>query len=383
MNVYKFGGSSLSDAKKIIQIKKEIIDIDECAIVLSAIGKKNDNDVKLTDLLIELCKNKTSNDIKNTIKRKILTIAKELKVSSEIEKEVNAFLSDIEKYTDEYIISRGEYFTCKIFSAFSGVDFIDSAKFIIFEENRFSYEKTRKKVLTLRKRKFITCGFYGSNEKGDIILFPRGGGDTTGAILASILNSKYYFNCTDVDGIYSVPPNYSDEKNTIKKLSYAQLYILSVNGLNTFSKEAILYLINKSITLKIMNAINFDAPYTEVTDDNSSKDFYNVLVINNIKYISFLKSEKRQDFSILYRFLENIMSDKIQIEDFSIFNDQYKIAVKNIEETEYRPYDTTPIQVIKKITWIESDRKIECIYLPESANKKEIKRVIKTFVKKQ
>ena len=233
MNVYKFGGSSLSDAKKIIQIKKEIIDIDECAIVLSAIGKKNDNDVKLTDLLIELCKNKTSNDIKNTIKRKILTIAKELKVSIEIEKEVNAFLSDIEKYTDEYIISRGEYFTCKIFSAFSGVDFIDSAKFIIFEENRFSYEKTRKKVLTLRKRKFITCGFYGSNEKGDIILFPRGGGDTTGAILASILNSKYYFNCTDVDGIYSVPPNYSDEKNTIKKLSYAQLYILSVNGLNT------------------------------------------------------------------------------------------------------------------------------------------------------
>ena len=55
MKVIKFGGSSLANGtqlKKVLQIVKG--DADRRIVVVSAPGKRNDSDEKVTDLLIKL-----------------------------------------------------------------------------------------------------------------------------------------------------------------------------------------------------------------------------------------------------------------------------------------------------------------------------------------
>ncbi|HEX5351163.1 MAG TPA: aspartate kinase, partial [Trichococcus sp.] len=55
MKVIKFGGSSLANGtqlKKVLQIVKD--DADRRIVVVSAPGKRNDSDEKVTDLLIKL-----------------------------------------------------------------------------------------------------------------------------------------------------------------------------------------------------------------------------------------------------------------------------------------------------------------------------------------
>ncbi len=47
---------------------------------------------------------------------------------------------------------------------------------------------------------FVFPGFYGTSANGHIQVFPRGGGDITGAILAKCLHADVYENWTDVSG---------------------------------------------------------------------------------------------------------------------------------------------------------------------------------------
>lgn len=381
MEVYKFGGSLLSEAKKMLQIKKNIEKVNECAIVLSAIGKRNDSDVKLTDMLIDLCRYKNSKE-KNKIKaqldameRKIFDISNELNIGNEISDEFDFFIKNIENYTDDLIISRGEYFTCQIFSALTKIEFIDSANLIKFEGNIFSYEKTKEKAMKLYNKKFITCGFYGSNETGAIRLFPRGGGDITGAILASIYNSKYYYNCTDVNGIYSAPPDYCNNNNTIKNLSYGQLYVLAYGGLNVFCKDAIRYLINKKITLIITNGLNFDTPRTIVTDDKPVDRVSSVQIIKNVNISSFKKTENLSYFRIIYRIIDSFMSNKIRIIYFfnNLVENKIELAYKDSTIKNKRHFNN--VILIKNTVWKNGVKTVRCKRINGAATRNQIKTI--------
>ena len=70
MKVIKFGGSSLANGtqlKKVLQIVKD--DADRRIVVVSAPGKRNDSDEKVTDLLIKLADEvKNKEDHKKTLK---------------------------------------------------------------------------------------------------------------------------------------------------------------------------------------------------------------------------------------------------------------------------------------------------------------------------
>ena len=139
VKVLKFGGSSVADPAQIRKIR-EIVEADpeRRYVVVSAPGKRYSGDSKITDLLIML-KAVIDNNIPYEplmapIKERYMNIADELGIDVDLDaefKEIRRNL-DAEGYGN-YIVSRGEYLSARLISAYLGYDFIDTKDLILFD----------------------------------------------------------------------------------------------------------------------------------------------------------------------------------------------------------------------------------------------------------
>ena len=158
--------------------------------------------------------------------------AEKLKLYEKIKDELMIIGQEVEKTClPDFILSRGEYVYAKLFSFFSGIRFVDSKNLIGFYDDGslnlgYSEYKIREEF---SKGKFITGGFYGSYENGDIKTFSRGGGDLSGSIMARAMNADEYINFTDVDGVYSLSPKICESK-IIKEISFDEVRKLGEFG---------------------------------------------------------------------------------------------------------------------------------------------------------
>ena len=136
MIVCKFGGSSLI-SRKSLNLIKEILNSnqDRKIIVLSAIGKNNAKDIKLTDILIRLANSNNDKDLNlyfEQAKTKMQKFANELEVACDFFN-FSKFYSDIKNGCSyNYIVSRGEYYTAMVCSKFLGYKFIDAIDLLIY-----------------------------------------------------------------------------------------------------------------------------------------------------------------------------------------------------------------------------------------------------------
>ncbi|HIU25059.1 MAG TPA: aspartate kinase, partial [Candidatus Copromorpha excrementigallinarum] len=203
VKVAKFGGSSVADALQIGKIKDIIErDGDIKYIVVSAPGKRFDEDSKVTDLLY-LCKTHIEHNIPyeqifQVIHDRFTAVKVNLGVDIDLDGEFDLIKKNMEEGASaDYIASRGEYLNAMIIGAYLGYDFIDSAAFIRFDEKgRFMEELTDKSIKReLEKhQRAVIPGFYGSRTDGSIETFSRGGSDITGAIIARAVNADVYEN---------------------------------------------------------------------------------------------------------------------------------------------------------------------------------------------
>ena len=138
VKVVKFGGSSLASAEQFRKVKA-IVDADESrrVIVISAAGKRDSNDHKLTDLLYlihaHLIYGVSCEDILKTVESRLTEIRDELEIPVDISAELSAFHRKLSKDTSvDEIVSRGEYFTSKLMAAYLGYAFVDAADCVFF-----------------------------------------------------------------------------------------------------------------------------------------------------------------------------------------------------------------------------------------------------------
>ena len=261
--VAKFGGTSMASASTIKQVAK-IIKSDPLRkfIVVSAPGKRDPKDIKITDLLYELAKEIQQDKDPVTfkiIRERFIEIVEELK----LELPIKSILADIFQKMKlskslPYIVSRGEYLSALILSNYLDFAFLDSAEIIRFKGLQFNRTKTRNDAGSLLKKHpyVVIGGFYGSDELDHIQLLPRGGSDITGAIIADAVNAKLYENWTDVDGFLTCDPRVVDKPKKIDVLTYRELRVLSFMGASVLQAETMFPLIKKGIPTQIKNTFN-------------------------------------------------------------------------------------------------------------------------------
>jgi aspartate kinase len=261
--VAKFGGSSMASASTIKQVAK-IIKSDPLRkfIVVSAPGKRDPKDTKVTDLLyivakeIQLHKNPTTFKL---IRDRFVEIVEELKLDLPI-KSILADILQKMKHSKSlpYIVSRGEYLSALILSTYLDFAFLDAADVIRFKGTQFNRAKTRNDAGSLLKKHpyVVIGGFFGSNELDQIQLLPRGGSDITGAIIADAVNAKLYENWTDVDGFLTCDPRVVENPKKIDVLTYRELRVLSFMGASVLQAETMFPLIKKGIPTQIKNTFH-------------------------------------------------------------------------------------------------------------------------------
>jgi aspartate kinase len=301
MIVTKFGGTSMASADQFRKVKS-IIDENPArqVVVVSAAGKKNSKDIKITDLLYtlhtHLIYGVPYDDIWGMISGRYIEIKEELGLDCNIEAELAKIKSELNKNIDQnYLISRGEYLSARLMSAYLGFDFVD-AKDII----RFTYSGTvdvesseaRTKKAFSSHGNIVVPGFYGSYPNGDICLFSRGGSDITGSYLARFLNARIYENWTDVPGTLTADPRIVDNPKTISQITYTELRELSYMGANVLHEDSITPVQEKNISINIRNTNEPSCPGTiikrECNDDSAivtgisgKKDFVSFDIIKD------------------------------------------------------------------------------------------------------
>ena len=139
LKVTKFGGSSMADAGQYQKIR-DILAADPArqVVIVSAAGKRNSADHKITDLLY-LCHAHTQYGVDCTgvfemITSRYLEIRNELKIDLDLETEFAELKQriDSKSVTADELASRGEYFSAKLMAAYLGFQFIDAADWIKF-----------------------------------------------------------------------------------------------------------------------------------------------------------------------------------------------------------------------------------------------------------
>lgn len=269
----KFGGSSLASAA---QIRKAaaIIQGDPARryVVVSAPGKRDSGDTKVTDLLYR-CHGLAADGadfepVLAQIEARYADILRELGVSFDLAAEIAILREHLRTAPDaDYMASRGEYLNGRIISAFLGFDFIEPAEYI-----RFAADGTLDGEYTFRalgerlaqSEYAVIPGFYGAWPDGRVHTFSRGGSDITGSIVARASASKLYENWTDVSGMLSADPRVVDDPKVIDWITYTELRELSYMGASVLHEDAIFPVREAGIPINIRNTNRPEDPGTMI-----------------------------------------------------------------------------------------------------------------------
>jgi len=281
IKVAKFGGSSLADEQQFEKVRNIVNSEDERKfIVVSACGKANDDEHKVTDLLY-LCAahlhyGVSCESLFRQIEEKYNHIARALDLKLDLNTEFIQIRSHFAKNIDtDYLVSRCEYLTGKMLAEYIGADFVDAKDFVSFIHNdEIDIEKSKERFekYLYGNRKIVIPGFYGQLPNGNIRVMSRGGSDITGAIIANIVDADIYENWTDVSGIYVADPRIIANSLPCKRLTYRELRGMSYMGANVLHDDAIFPVREKNIPINIRNTNKPDDKGTMIMADADALD---------------------------------------------------------------------------------------------------------------
>ncbi len=244
MKVVKFGGSSLASGQSVEQALNIILnDPERQVIVVSAPGKRNNADTKVTDLLIKYAEQVLKHEETDAIVKQIFARYQEIGYFFGLNDEKLQIIQNIllalpnQNYPDNnYLMAafkaHGERLNARLIALILQheniksrfLDPVDAGLIVTGEPNDALVNPESYLNLDQIKidpnEKIIFPGFFGITPSGNIATFSRGGSDITGAILARGFHANIYENFTDVNGIFAANPNIVMHPISIKKMTY-------------------------------------------------------------------------------------------------------------------------------------------------------------------
>ncbi|HEV2019714.1 aspartate kinase [Streptococcus pneumoniae] len=314
MKVVKFGGSSLASAsqlEKVLNIVKS--DSERRFVVVSAPGKRNAEDTKVTDALIKYYRDYVAgNDISKSqswIIDRYAAMVSELglkpAVLEKISKSIHALATlpiEENEFLYDTFLAAGENNNAKLIAAYFNQNGIDArymhpreAGIVVTSEPGHariipsSYDKIEE--LTNTNEVLVIPGFFGVTKENQICTFSRGGSDITGSIIAAGVKADLYENFTDVDGIFAAHPGIIHQPHSIPELTYREMRELAYAGFSVLHDEALLPAYRGKIPLVIKNTNNPDHPGTRIVLKHSNDEFPVVGIAGDSGFVSINMSK--------------------------------------------------------------------------------------------
>lgn len=287
MKVIKFGGSSLASSEqvaKVVAIVKD--DPQRRFVVVSAPGKRSTEDIKVTDLLIQLYEAKLAHRSLTPLVEEIFARYLEIGEAFEIgEEHLAAIRIDLESvaalpiennpHLYDHILSRGEDNNAKLIAGIlqaQGVTarYVNPRDLGMLVSDEPGNARVLYKAYNQIKKwaqpdgVLVIPGFFGYTEEGNICTFSRGGSDISGSIVAAGVKADLYENFTDVDGIFAAHPGYVHKPEIMKELTYREMRELAYAGFTVFHDEALMPSFRAKIPVVIKNTNNPNCRGTKI-----------------------------------------------------------------------------------------------------------------------
>ena len=356
--VVKFGGSSLADSNQFKKVKS-IIESDESRkiVVVSALGKRNKQDYKITDLLYltaaHLKYGVDEQQVFSIVKERYFEVLNDLGLNIDLENEFNIIEKEFSKNIDEeYLVSRGEFLAAKLMANFLGYTFVDAKELIFFDyDGNINESKTYdalQEVLKVYKR-IVVPGFYGTYPDGKIHLLSRGGSDVTGSILAKASSATIYENWTDVSGFLVTDPRIVQDPKQIKEISYDELRELSYMGANVLHEDTIFPVQELDIPINVRNTNRPLDDGTIITSNPTDTKQIITGIAGKKDYLSItiIKKQKTQKLIVIREVLNVLAKYNINVEHMPSSIDSFSLIISS-NEINKRLYEV--VAEIKSLT---------------------------------
>lgn len=358
MKVVKFGGSSLASAgqlEKVFNIVQS--DSERRFVVVSAPGKRNAEDTKVTDALIkyyrEYVDGKDVTASQEWIINRYQAMVDELGFSANSMKKIAENIIslatlpiDDNEFLYDTFLSAGEDNNAKLIAeyfTFRGLParYVHPKKagIIVSSEpgNARILPSSYDKIEELRNAEevLIIPGFFGVTVDNQICTFSRGGSDITGSIVAAGVKADLYENFTDVDGIFAAHPGIIKHPHSIKELTYREMRELAYAGFSVLHDEALLPAYRGRIPLVIKNTNNPSHPGTRIVLDHTDQTLPIVGIAADDGFVSINISKYLMNREVGFgRKVLQILEDlNIRFEHMPTGIDDLSIVLRNRELT--------------------------------------------------
>lgn len=289
----KFGGSSLANAKQIKKVATIIKNDPEIRyVVVSAPGKREASDTKVTDLLIALFETIQAGQDHQSALQIILdryqAIVDELSLDTRL---IQHFHQTLTKHIqtiedaarlEDALKSCGEDFNAQLISQYLQKLGLDAAYMspldlgmIVTDQPgnaqliESSYDHIAK--FSNSPQLLVIPGFFGYSQAGNIVTFPRGGSDISGAIVARGVRADIYENFTDQSYIYAAHPGVVNQPYALKEITYREMRELAYSGFGIFHDEALEPLFKVNIPVMVRNTNHPEIPGTKIVGQRQYK----------------------------------------------------------------------------------------------------------------
>ncbi|QNU65435.1 aspartate kinase [Ruminiclostridium herbifermentans] len=287
MKVAKFGGTSLANAEQIKKVCDIVLsDSDRKIVVVSAPGKREKTDTKVTDLLIACAeKHLATKDAKaelEAVVKRFKDIADDLKLGNEIIDEIKTDLENRLKLDTSHkevfmdaMKAAGEDNSAKLVAAYLNsigkkAQYVSPKDAGLLLSSEFGNAQVlpesfdNLKMLKDIDGIIIFPGFFGYTVEGNVATFPRGGSDITGSIIAAALKVDLYENFTDVDAVYAAHPGLVNNPVAISEITYREMRELSYAGFSVLHEDTLVPVFKAGVPVNIKNTNNPTAPGTKI-----------------------------------------------------------------------------------------------------------------------
>ncbi len=231
--VQKYGGSSVKDAERVMNVAKRITDTykagNNVVVVVSAQGDT-------TDDLIEKAKEINPKASKREMDM-LLATGEQISIS--------LLAMAIEKLGCPSVSLTGWQAGVRTDSRY-GV-----ARIKTVDTERLQRELDARRIV-------IVAGFQGINRYDDITTLGRGGSDTSAVALAAALHADLCEIYTDVDGVYTTDPRICKGAYKLDEISYDEMLELASLGANVLHNRSVEMAKKYNVKMSVRSSLNYN-----------------------------------------------------------------------------------------------------------------------------
>lgn len=229
--VQKFGGSSVANAERVMNVAKIVTDTykqgNDVVVVVSAQGDT-------TDDLIAKAKEINPNGSKREM---------DMLLSSGEQISIALLAMAIQSMGYPAVSLLGWQAGFQTNSVYS------SARIKTIQKERLLTELSERKIV-------VVAGFQGINAKGNITTLGRGGSDTSAVAIAAALRANKCQIYTDVDGVYTADPRKIKNAKRLKEITYDEMLELATLGAQVLNNRSVEMAKKYNVELEVISSLN-------------------------------------------------------------------------------------------------------------------------------